>query len=52
MIDEKHRLLEQAERCRRIAHSTTDSETVAMLLSLARSYEAKAAQLTEPKSGR
>src|SRR5579883_1349302 len=48
MPDEKRRLLEQAERCRRIAQSTTDAETVAMLLCLARSYEAKAAQLPSP----
>ena len=46
MIDEKSRLLEQAERCRLIAQSTTRPETVAMLLCLARSYEAKAAQLS------
>jgi hypothetical protein len=52
MIDEKQRLLEQAERCRRIAQSTCDPETVAMLLCLARSYEAKAAQLIEPHSRR
>jgi hypothetical protein len=45
MIDEKSRLLEQAERCRQIAQSTNDAETVAMLLCLARSYEAKAARL-------
>jgi hypothetical protein len=46
MTEEKSRLLEQAERCRRIAQATNDPETTAMLLCLARSYEAKATQLS------
>jgi hypothetical protein len=47
MIDESSRLLEQAKRCREIAQTTNDSEAVAMLLCLARSYEAKANQLPQ-----
>jgi len=46
MTQEKSRLLEQAERCRQIAQATNDPEATAMLLCLARSYEAKATQLS------
>jgi hypothetical protein len=45
MSDEKRRLLEKAERCRRIAGSITDAERVARLIKLAEEYEAKAAEL-------
>jgi hypothetical protein len=45
MPDEKRRLVEQAKRCREIAQSTNDAETIEMLLCLAKSYEAKAARL-------
>jgi hypothetical protein len=45
MSDEKTHLLEQAERCRRIARSITDAETIAKLIKLAEEYEACAAKL-------
>jgi hypothetical protein len=41
-LDEKSRLLKLTGRYRRIAQSTSDSEAVAMLLSVAGSYEVKA----------
>ena len=52
MIDENSRLLALAERCREIAQTTNDSEAVATLLCLARSYEAKADQLPQEHGGR
>jgi hypothetical protein len=45
MSGEKRRLIEKAERCRRIARSINDAETVARLIKLAEEYEAKAAEL-------
>jgi hypothetical protein len=50
MLDEKRRLLEQADRCRRIAQSTTNAETADMLLCIARSYEAQATLINEAKA--
>ena len=45
MRDEKLRLLEQAERCRRLARRITDEPTIAALNGLAGESEAKAAKL-------
>jgi len=50
MLDEKRRLLEQADRCRRIAQSTMNAEAAAMLLCIARSYEAQATLINEAKA--
>jgi hypothetical protein len=45
MSDEKSHLLKEAERCRRIARSITDAETIARLIAFADEYQAKAAKL-------
>ena len=44
MSDEKSHLLKEAQRCRRIAQSITNAETIARMIQLAEEYEAKAAK--------
>lgn len=46
MEDERARLLAQAERCRRLAASITDPETVERLTGLAEECERKAAGMS------
>jgi hypothetical protein len=40
-------LREQAERCRRLARSTTDDRTEATLLGMAKEYEQRANEISE-----
>ena len=47
-MDEKSHLLEQAERCRRIAEEVSEPSAAAALRTLAEEYERKAASTSEP----
>ena len=45
MRDDKSALLEQAERCRRLAHAINTTDVVEKLLTMAEDYEEQAARL-------
>jgi hypothetical protein len=45
MRDDKSALLEQAERCRRLAHAINTTDVVAKLIAMAEDYEQQAARL-------
>jgi hypothetical protein len=45
MRDDKSALLEQAERCRRLAHAINTTDVVEKLLTMAEDYEVQAARL-------
>jgi hypothetical protein len=45
MHDDKSALLEQAERCRRLAHAINTTDVVAKLFAMAEDYEEQAARL-------
>ena len=47
-MDEKSHLLEQAERCRRVAEKIKEPSAAAALRTLAEEYERKAASTGEP----
>jgi hypothetical protein len=48
MADEKNLLLEQAQRCRRLAQAINDQEVARKLVALAEHYEAKATTVSSP----
>jgi uncharacterized protein YigA (DUF484 family) len=45
MQDEKSALMEQAHRCRRLAHAINNSDVAAKLTAMAQDYEERAARL-------
>jgi hypothetical protein len=51
MEDEKTRLLAEAQRCRRLAASISDPETVERLTALAEEYERRADARPGPTDG-
>jgi hypothetical protein len=52
MEDEKTRLLAEAVRCRRLAASISDPETIARLTALAEEYECRADAPAAPNDGK